>query len=144
MARSFLSMGGFNHEWAADSAYEDLYPGIPIEKAREMNKIPHAVATAFGLDLRHPKGKALFDEYFRLANTKAFCGPWSNLNNPNHWEQHPDRMGHCGPEFVLGHRHDQTALSVIVHRLGIQMTQCPEFFAFAPPAENTILCSVGA
>jgi hypothetical protein len=136
--------GWVNADWTADSAYDDLFPGVPIEQAREMNKIPHAVATAFGINTRSEVGAEFLREYYRLSNTDAFKGPWSNTRNPNHWNYHPDMMGDCGPENVLGHRHDQSSLSVIAHRLGMTMTQCPEFFAYPPGAENTVLLAIGA
>jgi hypothetical protein len=142
---AFVPLNGwFNSEWTCDAAYEDLFPGVPLEEARERNKIPHAVATTFGMNLHSSVGNELLSEYFRLANTRAFCGPWSNLDCPEHWQQDPSRMGHCGPPSVRGHRHDQSSLSVIAHRLGITLTPCPEFFSYPPPAENTILVNVGA
>ncbi len=89
--------GWSNYEWTADSAYPDLFdwalkiPGthdpdglVSLDDARPLNKrIPHVVATAFGISLKHHKGRAFLDEYFRLASeTKAFCGPWINCKHP--------------------------------------------------------------
>jgi hypothetical protein len=137
--------GWTNYEWTADSAYPDLFPELLIEQAREVNKtVPHCCATTFGLNLDSEVGAKCLEEYYRLANTNAFCGPWSNLNNPNHWNYHPDMMGVCGPPDVLGHRHDQTALSVIAWRLGMKFTQCPWGFAYPPATDDTILLAVGA
>lgn len=128
----WLARNGFlNTQWTCDSAYPDLFPGIPYERAREENsKIPHVVATAFGLNLRSEIGKKFLDEYYRLAQTHAFCGPWKN-------------DGTCGPSDVSGHRHDQTAASVIAHRLGMQLTDCPQFFSYSPDDEKTILWAKG-
>lgn len=122
--------GWTNYDWTADSAYPDLFPGKDIELARSINKtVPHCVATCFGLNLKSDDGKKILDEYFRLASTTtAFCGPWSNTNNPNAWKYDPSMMGPCGPPDVLGHRHDQTCLSVIAWRQRIRLTQCPEFY----------------
>lgn len=137
--------GWTTYQWTADSAYADLFPERSIEEAREVNKtVPHCCATAFGVNVRSPIGDALLTEYFRLANTNAFCGPWSNTNNPNHWPQDASRMGPCGPPDVLGHRHDQSSLSVIAWRLGIKLSQCPWGFAYPPPSEETVLLAVGA
>lgn len=100
-----------NGEWTCDAAYRDL--GV----TREENwKIPHVVATAFGLSLSHPVGQQIFDEYFGLAQTNAFCGPWRNENGA----ASKDPM-------VRGHRHDQTALSVAAWRADVVLTQGPEF-----------------
>jgi hypothetical protein len=135
--------GWTNYEWTADSAYADLFPGTPIEEARAVSKtFPHAIATAFGLNVKSKIGRALFDEYYRLADTNAFCGPWSNANYPGAI-QHPS-ISPCGAADVRGHRHDQTALSVIAWRLGIELTPCPEFFSYAPGTEKTILLCEGA
>lgn len=134
--------GWTNYEWTADSAYPDLFPDETLDVSRVINKqIPHVVATAFGVSTRHPTGKAILDEYYRLANTKAFCGPWRNAE----WTGPTSlRRGICGPADVLGHRHDQTALSVIAWRLGCQLTNCPEIFAYYDKAnESTILAAKG-
>lgn len=149
--------GWTNYQWTADSAYPDLFPlyirdadlrrldPLPpgggfvyhvgsILMSQDINKrIPHVVATAFGLDLRHPIGRGIFDEYLRLAQTNAFCGPWKNT---------PETP--CGPADVLGHRHDQTALSVIAWRLGCELSDCPDYFAYAgSETDQTILVAKG-
>lgn len=115
--------GWTNYEWTADSAYDDL--GVTREENRE---IPHVVATAFGLSLNHPTGRAIFDEYVRLGTqTLAFCGPWWN-------DAHPANAGRpqtykglrwrepCGPPDVMGHRHDQAALSVLAWQNGVELS----------------------
>jgi hypothetical protein len=117
----FSHSGWMNYEWTAQEAYEPL--GITIE---ENKTIQHVSATTFALDLEHPKGWAFLSEYYRLASkTQAFCGPWT---------------GGIGVQ----HRHDQTAASVIVHRLGIPLTSTPDFFAYAGgETEKTILLADG-
>jgi hypothetical protein len=157
----FAANGFSNYMWCADSAYPDLFPecyhvsdagDFCLDAAREINrKIQHVVATAFGLNIRHPKGKAFLDEYYRLASeTRAFCGPWSNSNYlGDGWPygENPPRLMPCGPSDVRGHRHDQTAASVIAWRLGFELTQCPEIFAYGrlgdPVDERTILIADG-
>jgi len=112
-----------NYEWTADSAYEDLWPYTPIEEAREENRrIPHLEFCAFGLSLQHAAGAKFLEELFRLAHGNAFCGPWSNLACPTHRVMDGVKytMAVCGPADVRGHRHDQTAASVIAYRLGIR------------------------
>lgn len=126
---AWISRNGWkNSEWTADSAYADL--GVTRE---ENEQIEHVVATAFAVDLDHPKGTALLQEYLKLAQTKAFCGPWRNT---------PDTP--CGDSTVLGHRHDQTALSVIAWKLGIPLTDPPAYFAYKGNETNdTILVADG-
>jgi hypothetical protein len=135
-----LMRNGFsNYEWTADSAYPDLFPdgtvkqsfglsdednrsihgwngsAVPtlMEKCRAINRqIPHTVGGFFGLSMKHEVGCAFLKELYRLAHeTRAFCGPWD---------------GGVGVQ----HRHDQTAMSVIAWRLGMKLTDCPEFFAY--------------
>ncbi len=140
--------GWVNYDWCADSAYPDLFPGCDslepcieghvtrAEYARRVNRcIPHVVATAFGVNKHHPIGKAILDEYIRLAtDTQAFCGPWKN-----------DPQAPCGPPDVLGHRHDQTALSVLAWRNGCKLTDCPDVFAYkGGESEQTILLADGS
>lgn len=142
----WIALNGWtNYEWTADSAYGDLFPGVPIEEARITNKsFPQVVATAFGLNLRSEIGAEFLKQYYRLAHeTRCFCGPWSNTANPRANPMPPDRQGICGPPDVLGHRHDQTAASVIAWRLGMELTECPEIFSYYPPADSTILCTDG-
>lgn len=122
--------GWINGEWTCDAAYRDL--GV----TREENwQIQHVVATAFALDLRHEIARQCADEYFRLAQTRAFCGPWTN-----------DRgQASPGNPSVRGHRHDQTALSVIAWRLGMRLTDPPRILAYRPGATaETILEVDGA
>jgi|SRR5580693_2651545 hypothetical protein len=136
--------GWKNSQWTCDAAYGDLFD-VDRENFRELNrKIKHVVATAFALDLSHPKGAQFFMEYLRLAKTNAFKGPWWNSNG-----ERPDYAKHagaepCGPPECLGHRHDQTAASVIAWRFGIPLTTCPKFFAYdGRESDETILVAKG-
>lgn len=144
--------GWNNYQWTADSAYPDLFPefyGHPARDAevlrasRTINQsIPHVVATSFGLNVKHPIGKAFLAEYYRLASeTKAFCGPWMNAESyPGESRPREDhRIATCGPADVLGHRHDQTAASVIAWRLGMKLTDCPEIFAYSKRRQDGTL-----
>lgn len=160
----FSNNGWSNYEWCADSAYPDLFPEayaahasakavgeaeMPIlDDVRIVNrKIPHVVATTFGISLTHPLGKVFLDEYFRLASeTKAFCGPWINADHRDvKCKLDPGtRCAPCGPEDVRGHRHDQTAASVIAWRLGFKLTNAPDIFAYrGGEKENTVLVADG-
>ena len=151
--------GWTNYEWTADSAYPDLFPNWTRATQeltdREFNKrIPHVVAGAFGISIDHPTGRAIFQEYFRLASeTKAFCGPWINANYselPKHLDVSSvvvanGRFAPCGPPDVRGHRHDQTALSVIAWRLGCELTNSPDILSYAGgETEKTFVVMDGA
>ncbi len=125
-----------NYEWTADLAYPLL--GVTRE---ENAKIPHVMATAFGVSLSHPLGRQIYDEYFRLANNGSFNGPWKNKNHPDYRNEPEDwRCGPCGPENVRGHRHDQTALSVIAWKLGLELSVPPEWMEYkGQETEKTVL-----
>lgn len=154
----WIANNGFtNYTWTADAAYPDLFPVVNLacypdgmDPAREVNRaIPHVVATSFGVSLAHPTGKAIFEEYYRLASTtKAFRGPW---NNPAYVDVNGQpyanaaKFAPCGPSDVRGHRHDQTALSVIAWRLGCKLTDSPDIFAYrGGETEQTVLVADGA
>ena len=135
--------GYTNYEWTADAAYKDLFAPdhascfprdshCDASDRGENKKIPHVVATTFGISLDHPTGRAILAEYFRLASTtKAFCGPWTNFNSLPTMEDGKTvevplsqyaRTAPCGPSDVRGHRHDQTAASLIAWRMGMRLT----------------------
>ena len=117
----FSNNGYLNDQWTCDAAYPLL--GVTKE---ENHEIKHVVATTFGLSMAHPLGRAFLDEYFRLANNGSFCGPWT---------------GGVGVQ----HRHDQTAASVTCHRLGVELTEPPAWFAYrGREDESTILCADGS
>lgn len=145
--------GWTNYEWTADSAYPALFPGVDPEQAREVNRtIPHVVATAFGLSMNHPLGRVFLAEYYRLASeTDAFCGPWANAACAKDGPVitvstyvDPRRVNICGPWDVRGHRHDQTAASVIAWRLKMKLSDCPEWFAYkGSETDKTCLVAAG-
>jgi hypothetical protein len=117
----WISRNGYwNHEWTASAAYPLL--GVTEE---ENKQIPHVVATAFAINSSHPTGQKIAEEYFRMATNGSFCGPW---------------VGGVGVQ----HRHDQTALSVIAHRAGCNLTEPPAFFAYrGGETEETTLIADG-
>jgi hypothetical protein len=135
-----MNNGWSNYEWTADSAYPDLFPDIyrshvdadPIGAARVVNRtIPHLVGGVVGLDMTTALGRTFLDEYYRLASTtRAFCGPWGNTNSPRCPDTGILPRGPCGPPDVLGHRHDQTAASVVAWRLGMKLTDSPRMFSY--------------
>lgn len=135
----WISRNGWtNAEWTAENVRWKL--GVTQE---ENEQIPHVVATSFGLCVDKPVGKNIFEEYLSLAQNGSFCGPWWNSNHPEYSTRagaHP-----CGGSKVRGHRHDQTALSVIAHKQGCKLTDPPHIFAYAGgQVEGTILLADGA
>jgi hypothetical protein len=100
-------------EWTCDAALPLL--GIGREEAFS---IPQVAASAFALDFRNSLAIAFFSGLMRYARNGAFRGPWTN------------EQGQASPDLrVQGHRHDQTAASVMAWRLGMRLTPQPHVFS---------------
>ncbi len=140
--------GYSNYEWTADSAYPELFPertwvgagSSAMAIARDDNrKIRHVVGGCVGVDLTKQIGRDFLAEWYRLAKTRAFCGPWHNANYlGDGWPYavNPPRLAPCGPPDVRGHRHDQSSLSVIAWRLDCKLTQPPDIFSYGKLGET--------
>lgn len=123
-------------KWCSDAALETL--GLTRE---ESLTIPEVSSYAVGLNfLRKPCNDAL-DEWCRLAvDGKTFPGPHTQSGNDGR------NQGHVSTDSrVLGHRHDQTALSAIAWRLGMHERVCrPKFTAYdGSQDETTVLVNRG-
>jgi hypothetical protein len=96
---AFFHSGWNCGQWSSDSALAHF--GLTRDQAWEM---PMLMACCFGLDLRTPKAK----EFLRRweESIPSFPGPWTN----NMQEASADTR-------CLGHRHDQTAASIIAAQL---------------------------
>jgi hypothetical protein len=118
-----------NGQWCSDAALPLL--GITREEAFQQD---HVVATTFGLNLRSEIGATFAAEYLRLAQNGSFRGPWTNK----------DGEASADPR-VTGHRHDQTAASVIAARLGMVLTDPPAWFAYrGGETQETVLVADAA
>ena len=105
-------------EWCADSALAPL--GVTREEAF---KLPELCGGCFALDFTHSRSVEFFDKMFHLASDGVtFPGPWDNRGN----------KASVDPR-VKGHRHDQTAMSVISHRMGMEW-QDPDHRLYVYPA----------
>lgn len=100
-------------QWCCDSALEPL--GITREEAF---KIPQAMACILGFDMSRPDVLSVFNQWL-TDSPYTFPGPWSNRNGEASSDQR-----------VLGHRHDQTAISIYAHRAG---------WKFTPPDHNRLI-----
>ena len=100
-----LRNGWWSGEWCSDAALEPL--GITRE---ESMTIPHIMACVMGLDLRVERSVEFLEKYYEKANDGvSFIGAWDN------------KSGQVSKDpRVLGHRHDQTAASVIAWKLGMR------------------------
>jgi len=90
--------------WCADSALKPL--GITRE---ESFTYPHIMACMMAFDCRREVNIKFLNQYYAKATDGiTFKGAWKN----NHQQVSKDKR-------VLGHRHDQTAASIIACKLGM-------------------------
>lgn len=100
-----LPLNGWNTgQWCSDAAL----PKLGITREESFN-IPHIMANCMGFDLSNEKSREFLRQYFAHAKDGSFRGAWKNVKDSV-----------SSDSRVLGHRHDQTAGSVIAWRLGMQ------------------------
>ena len=118
----WISNNGYmNDEWTA----LDRLPLLGVT-AEENRRIKHVATTAFGFNVRHKIGADFAAEFIRLAKNGSFHGPWKGARG-------------------VQHRHDQTAASVIAHKLGMELTDPPKWFAYkGGETHDTVLMADGA
>ena len=106
--------------WCRDAALEPL--GIGRE---ESFLIPHLMANMMAFDLRRPVCQDFVKQYYAKATDGVtFKGPWHNRDKQASQD-----------ERVLGHRHDQTAASVISWQLGMRnWSKC--WTSYIPNCQN--------
>ncbi len=92
-------------------------------------KVPHCVASTFGLDMNSKIARVFLAAWKNWAQEGAFKGDRGNLS------------GADDPRAYQGHRNDQAVASQIIADLGMVMTDPPDYFAEqgAPTNERTIL-----
>lgn len=91
--------------WTSDAALEifDL-------DREEAHKMPHVMANTMAFDITHRVPEKFVRHYYHYASrTNAFKGPWKN----DHFQASSDPR-------CKGHRHDQSAASIIAWRLGMK------------------------
>lgn len=95
----------------------------------EAFKIPHVVASCFGLDMRKPIAQEFLKRWKAMAEAGAFKGDRGDLS------------GTGDTNRFIGHRNDQSCAAHVIHELGMTLTDPPDWFAEqgAPRNENTIL-----
>lgn len=106
--------GWYVSQWCSDHALPLLE--LTREEGRKMLQI---MACFFALDMRTEYGVKVMEWYNKRSRDGSFRGPWTNENHQCSNE-----------EEVLGHRHDQIALSVIWNRLGMELTPPPCLFEY--------------
>jgi len=108
-------------EWSSDYTLKEF--GVTREEAM---RIPELVTCVFGINIKHQKGKAFFEEWQkRVRDNISFLGlpaPYKYKDTINN-----NRGLLSKNPIVKGHRWDQTTASLIVHKLGIKPTKCLVF-----------------
>ncbi len=100
-----LLNGWSSGEWCSDAALKTL--GITRE---ESFTYPHIMACVMGFNTHDETNIKFLDEYLaRAKDGITFRGDWKN-----------DKQQVSKDKRVLGHRHDQTAASIIAWRLGMR------------------------
>ena len=99
-----MALNGCNTgEWTSDAAL----PLLGIEREESFG-IPHIMANSMGFDVDNERSMEFLRRYHKHAQDGSFKGAWTNESN----------QASTDPR-VKGHRHDQTAASVIAWRLGM-------------------------
>jgi hypothetical protein len=132
-------------EWCKDAALRPL--GITRE---ESFGIPEISTMAVGLDLRRPEAREFLDRWHELSTDGVtFPGEHTNEAGLEKARQLGVVYRHVGKlsadPRVLGHRHDQTAASVLAWRLGWQRTPRPVHLDYYrdEPDPRTLILSKG-
>jgi hypothetical protein len=79
----------------------------------------------YGLDFRSRIGNEILDWALDKAREGAYSGPWYRKDG---FVSTDNR--------VLGHRHDQTVLSVIIAKKGLKVDYAPCFMAYDKPTDR--------
>lgn len=137
----YLCRNGFNvGEWCQDSALKPL--GITRE---ESFQIPEASSYCVGLNFHEDVANQCLDKWCEAWPT--FVGPHTNTKRSSKDPGFPTRNpGWCSDDpRVNGHRHDQTALSVIAYQFWLtDLVRRPIFTAYAgQEGPETVLVNRG-
>jgi hypothetical protein len=109
-----MSQGWQVSTWCSDTALHLLNI-----KREDYWDVPMISAAMFGLDLRTDIARQVLGYMRARVRDGSLRGPWRN----EHGEASSDKR-------VLGHRHDQTAMSVVVHKLGLDIEWSPNYFEY--------------
>ncbi len=120
----FVAAGFTVGEWASDEALK--YFNV---KRDDMMSRPDLLSGCVGLDMRVTKARCLLKEW--RAAWPTFPGPHSNLYSADQTYSYRNLGTASKDPRVRGHRHDQTALSILAHIYGMtEFVQMPRFLAY--------------
>lgn len=119
--------GWKNGQWATDA-----FLSVMGTTRDEQMAVPHCSALVFGVCVGHPKGAALFAEMERLARVpEVMAGARENGG----------RSCSADPR-CLGHRHDQTLLSLLAHRMAVPL-QPNELYVHYGRKGDSVIAALG-
>ena len=129
----YMAPAGFSiGQWASDEALE--YFGVDREDAFGMADCASGIV---GLNFRTGEGKELLRQWCVAA--PAFPGYHSNSKAGSKEFSYRNEGFLSDDPRVLGHRHDQTALSIICHQMGMtHWTPWPKFVAYQYKLGNAV------
>lgn len=139
----FQNNGSTVGEWCGDHALSPL--GITRE---ESFGIPELSGHMIGLDMRNPLAKEFMKIWISHSGTGIFRGYHTNILS-GATGMNARNPGWCSDDpRVKGHRHDQTALSVVAWQLGMKIKwDRPMWSSYCSsiekPHESTIFVSRG-
>lgn len=137
----YLCNNGFKiGNWASDKTLGQM--GLLREDALKMNE---ASSYCVGINRHNQDAMNLVEQW--CESWRSFPGPHTNANRTDQNPGFPKRNpGWCSDDQrVNGHRHDQTALSILAHRLKMtNFIDRPRFTAYENYAtEQTVLVNKG-
>lgn len=115
-------------EWCSDRAL-----GLMKLRDYEAMEMTEASSYCVGLDFTRNESHVALNQWCAAANFGVFPGPHTNIGHTGR------NVGRCSIDpRVKGHRHDQTALSIITHRLGMRkLVARPRFTAYLGSEDST-------
>lgn len=121
-------------QWCSDEVLQA--EGLDRE---ELLKVPLVGGSCYGLDLTRERTNAFWQQWNRWMDSGRFAG-WAinDINAAAVRRGLGDRpTGPVSPDpRVMGHKHDETAASVIAHRLGMELTPVGTFFDGYRPGQS--------
>lgn len=122
-----------NYDWNNGQFTSDEALAIMRMQRVEAFHVPQVTAACFGLDMGNPDARTFLNCWKALAALGAFKGDRGNVT------------GHVAdPTKYQGHRNDQSCASYVAYRLGMKLTDPPDWWAEQgyPQIEKTVLTLV--
>jgi hypothetical protein len=109
----YLGESGFTcGQWTSD----EMLDACKVTRDAAM-ALPQPASGIVGLDMREPASRALVNDWCNLR--RFFPGPHSNINAETKAYSYRNEGWVSDDPRCLGHRHDQAALGLIAHQLGL-------------------------